>query len=235
LGAELGGNFAASFGREIDQVIKIAQAIGAVTGATGGISFGPGGAPEVGAALKSENERRFREDLEKWQKRRDARKRQAENARKRKESAGGTTITQAERKEINAIMAAWDRTNRKPNRGAYGLALGGILKGPTFVAGEAGREAVIPLDSPSAMKMLRAAVGGGGGSATVINLTVNAGLGTNPDDLSRVIVESIKRYEKRNGQVFSGPLVTSTASASGVTTTASGASDFNFIRASRRG
>jgi hypothetical protein len=69
LGAELGGNFAASFGREIDQVIKIAQAIGAVTGATGGISFGPGGAPEVGAALKSENERRFREDLEKWQKR----------------------------------------------------------------------------------------------------------------------------------------------------------------------
>jgi hypothetical protein len=105
------------------------------------------------------------------------------------------------------------------------LADGGIVKSPTLaMIGEGGPEAVIPLS--------RMNTGGGG---TTYNITVNAGLGTNPDDLSRVIVESIKRYEKRNGQVFSGPLVTSTASAAGVTTTASGASDFNFIRASRRG
>jgi hypothetical protein len=134
-------------------------------------------------------------------------------------------------------MAAWDAQpgNKKPQRAAFGLAMGGILKQPTFVAGEAGREAVIPLESSSAMKILRDAIGGGGGSTVVYNLVVNAGLGTDPDDLGRTIVESIKRYEKRNGAVFQGPIVTTLANAAGKTSTASAATDFNRAKTLRSG
>jgi len=132
-------------------------------------------------------------------------------------------------------MATWDKENPKPQRAQYGLALGGILKQPTFVAGEAGKEAVIPLESGSAMRILRDAIGGGGGSTQVINLTVNAGLGTNPDELSQVIVNSIKRYEKRNGAVFQGPIVSVAANAAGVTSTDSGATTFNRVRSLRSG
>jgi len=107
------------------------------------------------------------------------------------------------------------------------LAKGGIAVGPTLaLIGEAGPEAVVPLDRLGTMG------GGGGGN---IYLTVNAGLGTNPDELSRVIVESIKRYERRNGQVFQGPIATVSANAQGVLTTASGDTDFNRIVAARRG
>jgi hypothetical protein len=161
----------------------------------------------------------------------------AENARKRADSAGGKTITPAERKEIDDIMKFWDaqEQNKRPQRSAYGLARGGILKQPTFVAGEAGREAVIPLESSSAMKILRDAIGGGGGSTVVYNLVVNAGLGTDPDDLGRVIVESIKRFEKRNGQAFSAPLLSVTQNVAGQTATASAKTDFNRVTTLRKG
>lgn len=103
------------------------------------------------------------------------------------------------------------------------LAEGGIVKSPTLaMIGEGGPEAVIPLSKMQ-----------GGGST--YNITVNAGLGTNPDELSRVIVESIKRYEKRNGQVFSGPLAPTIATASGKTSTASTDTDFTRLVAARRG
>jgi hypothetical protein len=50
-----------------------------------------------------------------------------------------------------------------------------------------------------------------------------------------VIVNSIKRYEKRNGAVFQGPLVTTAANATGLTDSASGATTFNRIRTLRSG
>jgi TP901 family phage tail tape measure protein len=103
------------------------------------------------------------------------------------------------------------------------LAEGGIVRSPTLaMIGEGGPEAVIPLSK----------MGQGGNT---INVVVNAGLGTNPDELSRVIVDSIKRYERRNGQVFQSPLAPRTATASGVTSTASGAGDFTTLVAARRG
>lgn len=108
------------------------------------------------------------------------------------------------------------------------LAEGGIVTRPTIaMIGEAGPEAVVPLN--------RLASAGGRNGGGDIYLTVNAGLGTNPDELGRVIVDTIKRYERRNGQVFSGPLVPVTATARGVTTTSSGATDFNRLVQARRG
>jgi hypothetical protein len=132
-------------------------------------------------------------------------------------------------------MAKWDRENPKPKRADFGLALGGILNKQVFTAAEAGKEAIIPLDSGRGARMLRDALGTGGGSTQVINLTVNAGLGTNPDELSRVIVDSIKRFEKRNGSVFQGPLVSVASNAAGVTSSDSGATTFNRFKSLRSG
>jgi hypothetical protein len=187
------------------------------------------------AAAQSGQQQAYNDAIRQWNQDRAARLKVAEDGRRRPGSKGGKKITDAERKEINEIMRIWERNNQKPQKSAFGLARGGILKQPTFVAGEAGREAVIPLESSSAMKILRDAIGGGGGSTVVYNLVVNAGLGTDPDNLSRTIVESIKRYEKRNGAVFQGPIVTTLANAAGKTSTASAATDFNRAKTLRSG
>jgi phage-related minor tail protein len=71
------------------------------------------------------------------------------------------------------------------------FAKGGVVTKPTAaLIGEAGPEAVIPLN-----KM------GQFGGATY-QITVNAGLGTDGGDVGRQIVEAIKRYERRSGRVF---------------------------------
>ena len=69
------------------------------------------------------------------------------------------------------------------------FANGGIVTSPTIgLVGEAGPEAVIPLD--------RARAG------TVINVTVNAGMGTNGAQVGEQIVRAIKKYERHSGPVF---------------------------------
>jgi hypothetical protein len=232
-GTELGAGFAGAFKREFDSVIALIASIASISGQT---SVMAPTVPGPTAALQAENQRRYDEDLAKYKQRRAARLKAAEDAAKRADSRAGSRIDPGERAEIHRIMAAWDAQNRAPVRSTYGLAMGGILKKQVFTAGEAGAEAVIPLNSTSAMNMLRDAVGGGGGGTTnVYNLTVNAGLGTDPDELGRTIVESIKRYEKRNGAVFQGPIVTTLANAAGKTSTASAATDFNRAKTLRSG
>jgi hypothetical protein len=71
---------------------------------------------------------------------------------------------------------------------AKGLAMaqGGIITKPTQVlAGEAGAEAIIPLDRLQ--------------SGMTINLTINAGMGTDPAKLGDEIVDVLTRYQRRNG------------------------------------
>jgi hypothetical protein len=231
-GSELGIAFSGAFTRELQSVLDLVTDIQKVAGA--GSPIAPE-APGVSNVQKEENTRRYNEALAKYTTARAARLKAAQDFRKRAGSAGGDKITPAEAAEIKEIMKNWDAGNPKPQRSAFGLARGGILKQPTFVAGEAGREAVIPLESSSAMKILRDAIGGGGGSTVVYNLVVNAGLGTDPDDLGRVIVESIKRFEKRNGQAFSAPLLSVTQNVAGQTATGSAKTDFNRLTTLRKG
>jgi hypothetical protein len=40
------------------------------------------------------------------------------------------------------------------------------------------------------------------GGATTINLTVNAGMGTQGAEVGRQIVDALKAYERRNGSVY---------------------------------
>jgi hypothetical protein len=76
---------------------------------------------------------------------------------------------------------------------AYGLtkfAKGGIVMGPTnALIGEAGPEAVIPLNKANGM-------------GNTYNLTINAGIGTDGNAVGRQIVDAIKRFEKTSGPVF---------------------------------
>jgi phage-related protein len=69
------------------------------------------------------------------------------------------------------------------------LAEGGIVTGPmNALIGEAGPEAVIPLN-----KMPK---------GNTYNITVNAGVGTNGSQVGEQIVNLIRRYEKTSGPVF---------------------------------
>jgi hypothetical protein len=79
-------------------------------------------------------------------------------------------------------------------RARFKLAKGGIVMGPTnALIGEAGPEAVIPLSGANSAR---------GAMGTTINITVNAGIGTDGTLVGRQIVESIKRYERSSGPVF---------------------------------
>jgi hypothetical protein len=86
-------------------------------------------------------------------------------------------------------------TSRLPmsaDLGARPFATGGIVTAPMMgLVGEAGPEAIIPLDRMGKM---------GGNS---YNITVQAGVG-DPQVIGQQIVAYIKRYEKASGPVFAG-------------------------------
>jgi hypothetical protein len=108
---------------------------------------------------------------------------------------------------FNGIASAWNNTVGKisfeipkwvPGLGGKGfdmpnipmLANGGIVTSPTLaLIGEAGPEAVIPLSQ----------MGNTGGG---MNITVNAGLVSTPDQIGQQIIEAIQRAQRRSGQVF---------------------------------
>jgi hypothetical protein len=108
---------------------------------------------------------------------------------------------------FNGIASIWNNTVGKisfeipkwvPGLGGKGfdmpnipmLANGGIVTSPTLaLIGEAGPEAVIPLSQMGNM---------GGG----MNITVNAGLVSTPDQIGQQIIEAIQRAQRRSGQVF---------------------------------
>jgi hypothetical protein len=70
------------------------------------------------------------------------------------------------------------------------LAEGGLVTRPvSALIGEAGPEAVIPLDKMGSM-------------GNTYNITVNAGMGTNGPELGEQIVRAIKKYERVSGPVF---------------------------------
>ena len=71
------------------------------------------------------------------------------------------------------------------------FANGGLVRGPMLgLVGESGPELIVPLDK----------VGRMGG--TSINLTVNAGMGTNGAEVGRQVIDAIAAYERRNGRVY---------------------------------
>ena len=73
-------------------------------------------------------------------------------------------------------------------RGFEAMATGGIVTSPTMaLIGEAGPEAVIPLNKAGGLGM---------------NITVNAGLVSTPDQVGQDIIAAIQKAQRRSGQVF---------------------------------
>jgi phage-related protein len=79
--------------------------------------------------------------------------------------------------------------------GWLGLAEGGIVNSPTLaLIGEAGPEAVVPLDKAYGAAAL-------GGMGTTFNITVNAGMGTDGRQVGNQIVSALKQWERTNGSL----------------------------------
>jgi len=73
------------------------------------------------------------------------------------------------------------------------LGMGGVVMKPlTALIGEAGPEAVVPLDR----------AGSFGKTENYININIDAGVGTDPVSVGRAVVDAIRRYESTNGKVF---------------------------------
>jgi hypothetical protein len=97
-------------------------------------------------------------------------------------------VTPAQQQVFNDLIGM-DFSSIFPG-GITPFAAGGIVTGPTLgLIGEAGPEAVIPLNRA-------------GGMGTTINLTVHAGMGTQGAEVGRQIVDALKAYERRNGSVY---------------------------------
>jgi hypothetical protein len=78
-------------------------------------------------------------------------------------------------------------------------ATGGIVNRPTMaMIGEAGPEAVIPLNQSPGNSPLPALGLGGGGNT--YNVTIQAGFGVNGTQLGAEFVKAIKAYERVNGK-----------------------------------
>lgn len=123
-----------------------------------------------------------------WTARRDAAFNDLAADFKRPGSQGGTAITAAERKLLAARQQNWLKNNPRP------AALGGIFTGPVnSLVGEAGDEAVIPLERPSGRQALADALqlAGGGRNGTVINLTFNGVLDAR--EAARVLQPELNR------------------------------------------
>jgi hypothetical protein len=114
--------------------------------------------------------------------------------------------------EVRNLIENWNElfgiTSSKPlsrvsmsvGSGGLKLATGGIVMprpgGTMATIGEAGPEAVIPLDKLGTIM-------GGTGGGTTYNVVVNGGLSTSAD-IGRAVVDAIKKYERVSGPVFVG-------------------------------
>ena len=96
--------------------------------------------------------------------------------------------------EAFASKGTFTRKEDAAIRAKFKLAKGGIVMGPTnALIGEAGPEAVVPLSGANSAR---------GAFGSTINITVNAGIGTDGTVVGRQVVEAIKRYERSSGPVF---------------------------------
>jgi hypothetical protein len=101
--------------------------------------------------------------------------------------AGGTNAFGLTQAQVDANFAAIDFSNIFPS-GFAAFANGGIVTSPVMgMVGEAGSEAIIPLDR----------LGEFGGQT--INITINAGIGTDASAVGDQIVDVLQRYNRRNG------------------------------------
>ena len=121
-----------------------------------------------------------------------------------RESARTAEIEVRVTKRINEEVTRVVSTIYAPNpatpgpQPSFGGATGAIVTRPTFaLIGEAGPEALVPLNRAPGASPVDGLRGGGN-----INITVNAGMGTDGAEVGRQVVDAIRAYERRNGRVY---------------------------------
>lgn len=167
-GASLGSAFALQYTLALEALKKQLSEIAAISGQAGVAPSGP--SVESPRQTWSQAIETVRQRLESdWDKKSDSWKK-----------------SNPKRRWVNTKIEAW----KKSNAAKYGVALakGGITQGPTnALIGEAGREAVIPLEGTRARRMLR----GTGMGGTVVNLTFNGVLDAR--EAARVLQPELNR------------------------------------------
>jgi TP901 family phage tail tape measure protein len=118
---------------------------------------------------------------------------------------------------MNHLARSLDRTStitvvtRHVTEGVPGRRMGGpVAAGSPYIVGEAGPELfvptmtgrILPNHDISGSMTGRGSSTSLGGKQSTINLTVNAGIGTDGAEVGRQIVDAIKSYERRNGSVY---------------------------------
>lgn len=107
-------------------------------------------------------------------------------------------ITKRINEEVTRVVTTISAPNAPGTVGVPAGAAGAIVKRPTFaLIGEAGPEALVPLNQTQGNSPLPKGLGGGG-----ITINVNAGMGTDGAEVGRQIVDALKSYERRNGPVY---------------------------------
>jgi hypothetical protein len=114
------------------------------------------------------------------------------------------TATVTVRTVYEAVMPVTPPTGKVPKR-----EMGGPVSARTaYLVGERGPELfvpgasgnIIPNNQIGTVPAMGARYSGGGTS--VININVSTGIGTDPAEVGRVVVEAIRKYERRSGPVF---------------------------------
>jgi len=123
--------------------------------------------------------------------------------------------------KLNRMMTAMANSMRRTTtitvvtrhvtEGVPGRRMGGpVAAGSPYIVGEAGPELFVPTMAGRIVPNhdIRSSMTGAGGrgvalsgGGTTINLTVNAGMGTDGRQVGRQIVEALKQYERSNGPV----------------------------------
>jgi TP901 family phage tail tape measure protein len=118
-------------------------------------------------------------------------------------------LANAMKRETTITVTTINRVVSQKIDGARALG-GPVHAGKAYLVGERGPEIMVMGSGqsgqviPNSDLSMTGAGGGGraGGAGSVINLTVNAGMGTQGAEVGRQIVDALKAYERRNGSVY---------------------------------
>jgi len=142
---------------------------------------------------------------------------QTENAFSKRFGPGGPGYNKLNRL-MSHIAKSMERTTvitvvtRHVSEGIPGRRMGGpVAAGSPYIVGEAGPELFVPTMPGRIVPNhdIRTTMTGAGrgqvtaaGGGTTINISINAGIGTDGAEVGRQIVDTIKQYERRNGPVY---------------------------------
>jgi hypothetical protein len=115
---------------------------------------------------------------------------------------GATTVadvkSKVEKKPKQVIPTPAPKPKPKPFDFGFRANGGPVSSGFPYIVGERGPELFMPNTSGKIIPNNQTKTG----SVNNFNITVNAGIGTNPTQVGKEIVDAIKRFEKTSGPVF---------------------------------